>query len=625
MDAIRSPGGIAISRDGKRVAYVLDDRIYVVPLAGGEPRAVTSAGSSAWDPYWSRDGSALYFLSDRAGSYQLWKLPLAGFGEAEQVTSLAQGVGPVGLSPDESHLLLRFTDEQLKSEESEKGADAGAEPKPEPFVISRLNFKEDSGDGYLTGDNAPHLHILDLATGKLTQLTSGSYSEADGDISPDGRLVVFPSNREAESDATYRTDLWLVDANNSDKGQTLRRLTDDERTKRRPVFSPDGKSIAFLVAEDGVYGAPQVAVMPAAGGEVRVLTAPLDRWVSSFKYSADGEWIYFAYENLGGSQVARVRPKDGRIEQVVVGDRQIDQYEVAAGGEVVAVVREGNRGPEIHAFTGKGERALTRANADFHSRVTLGEKSSVSFKAPDGTEVQAFVTKPPGYVAGRRYPTILNIHGGPVGQFSWGFGFSVQYYAAQGYVVIEPNPRGSTGRGQDFVRAIYQNWGITDYDDVIAAVDYAIAQGIADPERLAVTGYSYGGYMTNVVITRTDRFKAAAAGAGHSFIAANYGHDHYQKWYNWELGPPWENREKYDRLSPLLQAGRVTTPTLFLGGRDDWNVPILNAELFYQSLRKRGIPTELVVYPGTHHGGWSQEFDRDYLERVRAWFDKYLK
>jgi dipeptidyl aminopeptidase/acylaminoacyl peptidase len=268
---------------------------------------------------------------------------------------------------------------------------------------------------------------------------------------------------------------------------------------------------------------------------------------------------------------------------------------------------------------------LTNVNDAFVDSIAVGTKGSVSFKSPDGTEVQAFVTKPPGFVAGRRYPTILHIHGGPVGQFAWGFDFKPQYFATKGYIVVEPNPRGSTGRGQDFVRAIYQTWGITDYDDLIAAVDYVIAQGYADPERLAVTGYSYGGYMTNTVITRTGRFKAAATGAGHSFIAANYGHDIYQKWYNWELGPPWENREKYDRLSPLLKAGQVTTPTIFLGGREDWNVPLLNAELFYQSLRERGIATELVVYPGVHHGGWPPEFERDYLERVVTWFDKYLK
>ncbi len=532
----------------------------------------------------------------------MWKLPLATFGEAQQVTTLEQGVDTIRFSPDESRLLLAFTDSALAGA---RGS-GRRNPSPKPFVITRLEFKEDAGDGYLTGDRAEHLHALDMATGKLTQLTSGAYSESDAAWSADGRQVVFVSNREQESDATYRTDLWLVDAGNADKGATLLRLTNDERTKSDPAFSPDGRSIAFLVAEDGVYGAPQVAVMPATGGEARVLTAPLDRWVNEFRYSADGQWIYFTYENLGGNQLARVRAEGrpagnrrrGRSARSAISTSRRD-------GQVAAQVSSGNLGPEIVAFAGGRERPLTSVNQAFHARVALGAKETVSFKSPDGTEVQAFVTKPPGFVPGRRYPTILHIHGGPVGQFGWGFDFKPQYFAANGYVVIEPNPRGSTGRGQDFVRAIYQTWGITDYDDLIAAVDYAIAQGYADPERLAVTGYSYGGYMTNTVITRTDRFKAAASGAGHSYIVANYGHDIYQKWYNWELGPPWENREKYDRLSPLLQAGRVTTPTIFLGGREDWNVPMLNAELFYQSLRKKGVPTELVVYPGAHHGGWS--------------------
>ena len=158
----------------------------------------------------------------------------------------------------------------------------------------------------------------------------------------------------------------------------------------------------------------------------------------------------------------------------------------------------------------------------------------------------------------------------------------------------------------------------------MASVDFAIEQGIADPDRLAVTGYSYGGYMTNTVITRTGRFKAAASGAGHSLIAANFGHDMYQQWYVWELGAPWEHRDRYDKLSPLLHAAKVETPTLFLGGRIDWNVPVLNAELFYQALRVRGVDSELVVYPGMHHGGWQAEFEKDYIRRVADWFDKYL-
>jgi len=628
QETVRSPGGITISRDGKQVAYVDDDRIFVVSLAGGEPRAVTSAGSAASDPWWSADGSALYFLSDRSGTSQLWKLPLAAFGEAGQVTTFKQGIDGIRFSPDESRLLLSFTDAQVAADPEEDDASAkkdGKETAKKPFVITRLEFKEDSGEGYLTGDRSEHLHVLDLATGKLTQLTSGAYTETDAAWSPDGRRVVFVSNREQESDATYRTDLWVVDAGNTDRGASLLRLTDDERTKSSPVFSPDGSSIAFLVAVDGVYGAQQVAVMPAKGGESKLLTAAHDRWVNDFRYSADGEWIYFTYENLGGVQVARVRPRDGRLEQVIEGERGIGDFDLAKGGAIVARVETGNRASELYVFSDGRERALTRLNADFHARVALGEKVSVSFTAPDGTEVQAFVTKPPGFVQGRRYPTILHIHGGPVGQFGWGFDFKPQYLAANGYLVVEPNPRGSTGRGEDFIRAIYRTWGITDYDDVIAAVDHVIALGWADPARLAVTGYSYGGYLTNVVITRTDRFKAAASGAGHSYIAANYGHDIYQKWYNWELGPPWENREKYDQLSPLLQAGRVSTPTIFLGGREDWNVPLINAELFYQSLRKKGVPSELIVYPGAHHSGWPKEFERDYLERVQAWFDRYLK
>ena len=628
QEAVKNPGDITISPDGKQVAYAVKRRIYVVPVAGGEPRAVTSAGSDAWSPVWSRDGRALLFLSDRSGTSQLWKLPLAAYGEAEQVTEFAQGIDRLRFSPDESRLLLSFTDPQLvptATPAADKGSEGGKDKPAEPFVITRLEFKEDAGAGYLTGDLAEHLHVLDLATGKLAQLTSGKYTESDAAWSPDGRRVAFVSNREQDPDASYRSDLWIVDAGNADKGATLLRLTNDERTKSDPEFSPDGRTIAFLVAADGVYGAPQVAVVPADGGEARVLTAAHDRWVNDFRFSADGEWIYFAYENLGGNQVARVRSKDGRLEQVITGDRGIGEFAIAKGGAIVARVENANRAPELYAFAGGRERVLTRINADFHARVALGTKETVHFKAPDGTEVQAFVTKPPDFVPGRRYPTILHIHGGPVGQFGWGFDFKPQYLAAQGYVVVEPNPRGSTGRGEDFVRAIYQTWGITDYDDLIAAVDHVIALGYADPDRLAVTGYSYGGYMTNVVITRTDRFKAAATGAGHSYIVANYGHDIYQKWYNWELGPPWENREKYDRLSPLLQAGRVTTPTIFLGGREDWNVPLLNAELFYQSLRTKGVPTELIVYPGAHHGGWPKEFERDYLERVRAWFDRYLK
>jgi dipeptidyl aminopeptidase/acylaminoacyl peptidase len=617
MNQVRWPDEPWPSPDGKQIAYAVDGRIYVVATNGGEPRAVTSAGSSASDPVWSRDGAWLYFLSDRADKKsQLWKLPLNSFGEATQVTTFERGIDEINFSPDETRLLL-----SIKGPVEEQAPKA----KPEPWVITRLHFKEDAQDGYLTGDRAEHLYIYDLKSRELRQVTSGDDSESEPAWSPDGRSIVFTSNREPDPDESYKNDLWIVAADNTDRGQNLRRLTNDDWVKSAPAFSPDGRTIAYITAEDGVYGIQHVAVIDANGGTPRILTRSLDRWVDELHFSADGQWIYFSYEQLGGVEIARVRVADGKLETVLAGERQIDTFNLGRNGTIAALVENTNEPVEVYSLMRGQLRKLSDINGAFVRGLQVGSKEKIEFASADGTKVEAFVTKPPGFVAGRRYPTILQVHGGPVGQVAYGYDFSNQYLAAHGYVVVEPNPRGSTGRGQEFIRAIYRTWGITDYDDVIAAIDHVVKLGYADPDRLAVTGYSYGGYMTNVIITRTNRFKAAASGAGHSLIAANYGHDIYQKWYSWELGVPWENADKYERLSPLMQAGSVQTPTLFLGGREDWNVPVLNAELFYQSLKKRGIATELVVYPGTHHGGWSDDFERDRLVRIREWFDKYLQ
>jgi dipeptidyl aminopeptidase/acylaminoacyl peptidase len=613
-DAVTTPDSVATTPDGRLIAFVADNGIEVVADDGG-PRNLTSESSSAWSPVFSADGKSLYFLSDRSEQTQLYRLRLDAPGEAEELTDLDRGVDSIVLSPDESELLLTYDDQ----------ADAGAPAeRDEPWVIDRLEFKADEGDGYLTERPSDHIYRYDIDAAKLTPVTRGRFAETEPAWSPDGKSVVFVSNREAEPDASYRTDLWVVPAAGAGDDDALTRLTDDDGVKDSPAWSPDGRSIAFFYQVDGVYGINELALVPAKGGPVRFLTRGLDRWVEDFRFSADGRSIYFTYDAAGDVHLARVRLSDGQIETLADGPIDITAFDVSDNGRVAAAIATGNAEADIYRIDAHKLRRLTTLNADFLARVTLGEKTSTEYASRDGTRVQTFVTRPPGFESGRRYPAILKIHGGPVEQYSWGYDFTSQYLAAQGYVVIEPNPRGSTGRGQAFVRAIYRSWGITDYDDVIGAVDQVIALGYADPDRLAVTGYSYGGYMTNVVITRTDRFKAAATGAGDSLIAANYGHDIYQKWYNWELGPPWEHPERYERLSPLLRVAKVTTPTLFLGGREDWNVPILNAELFYQSLKVRGIDTRLVVYPGTHHGEWSGKFEKDYLERVVAWFDAHL-
>jgi dipeptidyl aminopeptidase/acylaminoacyl peptidase len=461
----------------------------------------------------------------------------------------------------------------------------------------------------------------------LTQVTGGRYAEAEAAWSPDGESIVFVSSRVEDPDVGYGNNLWIVPAKPDGAPERVapRQLTTGDEVKISPAFSPDGRQVAYLSAVDGVYGISRLAMVPAAGGEPVILTGELDRWVSGFRFSDDGRFIWFQYDNHGGRHLGRVRLSDGRIERMLEGDLAVNGFDVDDSGNAVLRLNHENDASDLYRLRGGKLERLTNANRDFFADLVLGSKEKISYTSTDDTLVEAFVTKPPGFEPGRRYPTILDIHGGPVGQFSWGYDFGAQYFAANGFVVVQPNPRGSTGRGQAFIRAIQDTWGITDYPDVVGAVDRAVELGYADPEALAVTGYSYGGYMTNVVITRTGRFKAAASGAGHSYISANYGHDIYQQWYNWELGVPWDNREKYDRLSPLLDAGKVTTPTLFLGGREDWNVPILNAELFYQSLKVQGIDSQLVVYPDSHHGGWDERFDKDYLERVVAWFNRYTE
>lgn len=612
-------GDPVVSGDGRFVAYTYEGQIYVVPSAGGEPRPITSNTSRAYDPHWSKDDKALYFISNRSGTRQVWKLPLQTYGEAVAVTKSDRPVTSLDLSPEEARVLVNWDDEAGKKE-------AKGERK-EPWVINRLQFKEDAGEGYLTAPPSDHLYWIDLDSGDTRQVTAGRYAESDAAWAPNGDELVFVSNRDDEPDEGYRNDLWIVSSTPAENpaDMKLRRLTTGDDVKDSPVFSPDGRQVAYLSAEDGVYGISRLAIIPATGGEPQYLTADLDRWVADFAFSADGRWIWFTYEDHGARHLARVRLRDGQVEPMLEGNVSVSGFDVDASGNAFVRLSHENDSADLYRLKNGKLARLTETNGDFFREVRLGQKEKISYTSTDDTEVEAFVTKPPDFQPGRRYPTILDIHGGPVGQFSWGYDFGAQFFAANGYVVVQPNPRGSTGRGQDFIRAIYGTWGITEYPDVVGAVDRAIELGYADPDALAVTGYSYGGYMTNTVITRTTRFKAAATGAGHSFIAANFGHDIYQKWYSWELGVPWANRDKYDRLSPLLKAENVKTPTIFLGGRDDWNVPILNAELFYQALRKRGVETQLVVYPGMHHGGWDERFDKDYLERVVAWFDRHTK
>jgi dipeptidyl aminopeptidase/acylaminoacyl peptidase len=260
------------------------------------------------------------------------------------------------------------------------------------------------------------------------------------------------------------------------------------------------------------------------------------------------------------------------------------------------------------------------------AQIRLGDVEYVKFKSKDGTDIAGYLFKPPAYNPELKYPTLLRPHGGPVGQYEWSFDFTAQLFAANGYVVLQPNPRGSSGYGQKFCEAIFADWGNKDYEDVLAMVDYAVAKGLADPAKLGVGGWSYGGIMTNYVITKSgDRFKGAISGASESLYVANYGHDHYQKLWELELGLPWKTRALWEKISPFNQVEKIVTPTLWIGGEKDWNVPIINSEEMYQCMKRLGRATQLVVYPGEHHGIAKPSYLKDRFERYLAWFGQYVK
>ena len=624
-DKFKTVGSPHVSKDGKWIAYTLSKQIWIIPTEGGEPRAVTTKGSSAWNPAWTPDGTALSFLSDRAtGQTQVWALKVGHFGEAEQITKLKRSANSIKWSPQGDKLLFVFKDEKAKKTDPNTPQDPADNTK-KPWVIDRLDFKADRADGYITDRRRNHIYIYDIAKEKLTQITSGDYDDSEPSFSPDGKTVAFVSNRSKHPDRNYNTDIWLVSANTSDKGQKLTQLTSHTGPDSSPIWSPDGKWIAYTTANDGEYGIAQLAVTSATGGSTKILTKNLDRSVSQIEFSDDGESIYFIYPDSGSQHLGMIASQGGPVKRLITGPRVVRSYSLGKNNILAANITSANGTGELYSFKHRQLRKLTHVNDDLLAQLKLGEMEKVRFVSKDGTEIESFVVKPPDFKQNHKYPTFLSIHGGPVSQYTYGYSFSPQFYAAHGYLVVLPNPRGSTGRGEEFRKAIYQGWGIKDYEDVIAAVDHVIELGYADPDRLGVMGYSYGGFMTNVVITRTDRFKAAVSGAGHSLFIANFGHDIYQKWYVWELDLPWENRQLWEKLSPLNQVHKVTTPTVFICGQKDWNVPVLNSEMMYQSLKRLGIETQLVVYPDSHHGGWKKQFNRDYSKRALAWMDKYVK
>jgi len=637
LAAFRDVSDPQISPDGAWVVYAVsatdmkEDKknsdLWMTSWDGAKTVQLTFSKESEHTPRWSPDGKYLAFLSSRnveEETDQIWLMNRDG-GEAEKITDFKGGVNDFVWSPDGKRLALIVAD---PDSEAIATKDKSEKKTPKPIVIDRYQFKKDEV-GYLR-HLRQHLYVFDLATREAELLTPGDYDEHFPAWSPDNNSIVFVSKRGADPDRDDNYDLYVIAAK---AGATPRRLTTFDGVdnhpdwESRPAWSPDGKFIAYLQGGPQkliYYAVYQLAIIPAAGGAAK-LVAPMDRNIYKPQWSADGATIYFLVEDDRSMLLAKVPAAGGNVERLLNERRVISDFDSAPDEKLVLLSSQPHEPPEVFAFDNKILRPLARKNAALLAKLKLGATAEISFKSKDGTTINGFVVKPPDYVAGKKYPAILRIHGGPVSQFSNEFMFDWQLFAARGYVVVACNPRGSSGRGEKFSTAIYADWGNKDAQDVLAAVDYVVAQGLVDPARLGVGGWSYGGMLTNYTIAQDSRFKAAASGASIANIFAGYGTDQYIREYEFELGAPWKNLDGWRRVSfPFLHADRIITPTLFLCGQEDFNVPLLNSEQMYQALRSLGRDTQLVIYPGQYHGITKPSYQRDRLERYLAWYDKYL-
>jgi len=628
------------SPDGRWVAYTVaraikdtdknDTDVWMVSWDGKDQIQVTSTPESESSPRWSPDGKYLSFLSSRQGAKraQVWLLNRAG-GEAVKLTDVKGSISDYAWSPDSRQIALVVKDPDPRDPEEEKEAEKrpdGTTKTPKPIVIDRYAFKRD-GDGYLRGERT-HLYLFDLTAKKAELLTPGTFNEEAPTWSPDGKRIAFMRRHgQGDIDRAPNRDLFVMEACTCASPQQLTFTTAEE--VGRPEWSPDGKSIAYLLGDElkwSAYDQAQLMVIPSGGGTAKPLTPSLDRPVSSPVWARDGAAVAFVVVDDRAQHVAKVPLAGGRVQKIVEGPQVIDRLSAGPDEAFAVLASTATSTPEVHALENGQLRKLTHQNDGWLEGRLLGTTEAFTSISKDGTEVHGLIVKPPTFQSGRRYPTLLRIHGGPNGQDAHSFSFERELFAANGYVVVAVNYRGSNGRGSAYQKAIYADWGNKEVIDLLGAMDHVVKIGIADPNRLGIGGWSYGGILTNYTIATDGRFKAAISGAGSSNQISMYGTDQYITQYETELGPPWKNQDVWVKVSyPFFHADRIKTPTLFMCGEKDFNVPLLGSEQMYQALKSLNVDTELVIYPNQYHGITTPSYKKDRLERYVAWYDKYLK
>lgn len=626
---VKNPTTPRISPDGRRVVYIVTQalmtadkseyvsQIYLASIDGKENNQITFGEKSSTNPRWSPDGKSIAFMSNRKDNKNnLYLLRLSG-GEAEALTDVKSGISEFHWSPDGTQIAYVMPD--ARTEEEEKNDKAKND-----FRWANENWK--MGRLYVIGIGAK-------ADGKNTAraLTDGKFHVSnDFSFSPDGKEIVFAHQRTPSVDDWPTSDVSIVDVVS---GQ-ISVVANSGASETQPMFSPDGKSIAMVTTDDPPHWArtAKVQIISRADKRTRTLPETHDAQPTLLRWTSDGNRLFFSESKGTLSEVVYFDLAANRIASVALPAAYYQNADVSSDGATVAYnMQMVDRAAEVYAsaVSTPAPVQLSRANADL-PKLALGKTEVIRWKSKDGVEIEGLLTYPIDYQAGQKVPLILNIHGGPAGVYSQSFiagrgNYPIATLASRGYAVLRANPRGSSGYGAPFRRANIKDWGFGDYEDLMTGVDHVIGMGVADESRLGVMGWSYGGFMTSWIVTQTQRFKAAAAGAPVTnlmsftttadipgFIPSYFG------------AQPWDDIAIYQKHSPMFHVKNVSTPTLVIHGEADIRVPISQGAEFHHALRQRNIPTRMLIMPRQPHNPIEPRMVLVTMKANLEWMEKYL-
>jgi len=653
LDRIDEP---QLSPDGKLVAFTVQTvdlpnntkptQIYVVPVDGGTPQRLTNDGNSNNRPRWTPDSKRIVFVSDRSNSSQIWSMNPDG-SDAKPLTNLPTGADGVTVSPD-GKLILMVSDVYPECEPPNAGPGAEYDPvcnktKLDQDAASKMDARVYTSLLYrhwtqYQGKRRRHLLIQAFdGSGKIRDLTPGDLNTPPFSLegaeqyvfSPDSIEVTYVANTDPDASTSTNSDLFTVAA----AGGEAKRITTNPGADEGPLYSPDGKFLAYRTQTRGGYESDQwrLAVLDLGTGKMNSLADSLDRWIETYTWSRDSTRIFFTIDDHGTNPLMMIPAAGGAIRAIAQGPSSIGAMQFTADEKIMIYTEQsGSRPIEINKATSKGGPGvpLTHLNDAVLAQYQLSPLEKISVDAADGAKIESFLVKPPDFNPSIKYPVLFEIHGGPQGAWgeSWSYRWNAQVFAAAGYVVVMPNPHGSTGYGQSFTDAVNADWGGRPYDDIMSTVDYVSNLPYIDKDRMVAAGGSYGGYMIDWILGHTDRFRALVSHAGVYDLQSEAGTTEELWFPKWEFqGLPWENPELYQKWSPSSYVKNFKTPTLVTHGELDYRVPVGQGEELFSALQELKIPSKLVQFPDEGHWILKPQNSQFWYATVIDWLNEYAK